>query len=256
MTHQSMKQPGVALLCLLLAFPFQGNKGVAQQAPRAHHASGGFTQPDPVDFSDHAGWTQIFDGKTLNGWDGSAEVWHVEDGALVAESSPEQSLGHDQHHLEGRPAGQLRTQAGDEARRLWSQWRHSVPQSNGPAGSRSADQVSKVEHEGLPGRLRLRQPVHGATLRAKQPTRHCRLARPDGRNQYWNPHRLLATLGSSDELKSYIKEGDWNQYEVIADGHTLIHIINGHVMAILVDNDPAFRQAKGLIAFEIEGGGL
>ncbi len=68
--------------------------------------------------------------------------------------------------------------------------------------------------------------------------------------------RLLANLGSSDELKSYIKAGDWNQYEVIADGHTLTHIINGHVMAILVDNDAALRQSKGLIAFEIEGPGV
>ena len=68
--------------------------------------------------------------------------------------------------------------------------------------------------------------------------------------------RLLATLGSSDELKSYIKIGDWNQYEVIAEGNTLTHIINGHVTAILVDNDPTFSQSKGLIAFEIEGGGV
>jgi hypothetical protein len=43
---------------------------------------------------------------------------------------------------------------------------------------------------------------------------------------------------------------------VIADGNTLIHIINGHVMAVLVDNDPTFSQSKGLIAFEIEGGGV
>ncbi len=39
------------------------------------------------------GWTQIFDGKTLQGWDGSPEVWHVEDGTLVAESSPEHPSG-------------------------------------------------------------------------------------------------------------------------------------------------------------------
>jgi hypothetical protein len=68
--------------------------------------------------------------------------------------------------------------------------------------------------------------------------------------------RLLATVGSSDELKSFIKLGDWNQYEVIADGNTLIHIINGHVMAVLVDTDPTFSQSKGLIGFEIEGGGV
>ncbi len=57
--------------------------------------------------------------------------------------------------------------------------------------------------------------------------------------------RLLATLGSSDELKSFIKIGDWNQYEVIADGNTLIHILNGHVMAVLVDNDPPSASRKG-----------
>jgi hypothetical protein len=69
-----------------------------------------------------------------------------------------------------------------------------------------------------------------------------------------NP-RLLGTLGSSDELKSYIKPGEWNQVEIIADGHTLIHIVNGHVMAILVDTDPKFYRAQGLLAFEIEGPG-
>src|ERR1700733_6820867 len=62
------------------------------QAP-PRHTGGGFTQPEPIDFNDHEGWTQIFDGKTMHGWDGSPEVWHVEDGSLVAESSPEHPSG-------------------------------------------------------------------------------------------------------------------------------------------------------------------
>jgi 3-keto-disaccharide hydrolase len=49
--------------------------------------------------------------------------------------------------------------------------------------------------------------------------------------------------------------GNGNQVEIIADGHTLIHIVNGHVMSTLVDTDPKYYQAKGLIAFEIEGPG-
>ncbi len=67
--------------------------------------------------------------------------------------------------------------------------------------------------------------------------------------------RLLGALGTSDELKQYIRPGEWNQFEIIADGHTFIHIINGHVMAMLVDTDPKFYKLKGLLAFEIEGGG-
>jgi Domain of Unknown Function (DUF1080) len=67
--------------------------------------------------------------------------------------------------------------------------------------------------------------------------------------------RLIASLGNPDDLKAFIKPGEWNQVEIIADGHTLIHIVNGHVMATLVDTDPKYYQAKGLIAFEIEGPG-
>jgi hypothetical protein len=62
-------------------------------------------------------------------------------------------------------------------------------------------------------------------------------------------------LGNPDDLKSFIKPGEWNQVETIADGHTLIHIVNDHVMSTLVDTDPKYYQAKGLIAFEIEGPG-
>src|SRR6478672_5208348 len=49
--------------------------------------------PEPVDYGDRAGWTQIFDGKTLAGWDGNPEVWKVEDGAIVAEHWPERRVG-------------------------------------------------------------------------------------------------------------------------------------------------------------------
>jgi hypothetical protein len=66
---------------------------------------------------------------------------------------------------------------------------------------------------------------------------------------------LLSSLGSSDDLKAFIKPGEWNQVEIIADGNTLVHIVNGHVMSVLVDTDPQFSAAKGLIALEIEGGG-
>ena len=76
------------------AFPLQMD---AQQnppatkphAPQAFH----FVQPEPINFEDHEGWTQIFDGKTLKDWDGDETVWHVEDGAIVGESSPEHPSG-------------------------------------------------------------------------------------------------------------------------------------------------------------------
>lgn len=53
----------------------------APTAPRA--GGGGFAQPEPINFDDHDGWTQMFDGTTLDGWDGPTDVWSVADGAIV-----------------------------------------------------------------------------------------------------------------------------------------------------------------------------
>ena len=47
---------------------------------------GGLSQPDPIDFQEHDGWTSLFDGKTLNGWSGDSN-WKVEEGAIVIEST-------------------------------------------------------------------------------------------------------------------------------------------------------------------------
>src|SRR5205814_9107023 len=56
---------------------------------------------------------------------------------------------------------------------------------------------------------------------------------------------LLANLGTSDELKSVIKPGEWNQVEVIADGNTLINIINGQILSVLVDPDHQCSRTNG-----------
>ncbi|HEY2014185.1 MAG TPA: DUF1080 domain-containing protein, partial [Bryobacteraceae bacterium] len=64
------------------------------QAPgRGGRGFGGFTQPEPIDFADTTGWKSIFDGQTLNGWDGNKDLWRVENGAIVAESTCEKPVG-------------------------------------------------------------------------------------------------------------------------------------------------------------------
>ena len=52
------------------------------------------------------------------------------------------------------------------------------------------------------------------------------------------PQRLIGNIGSRDALGGYIKINDWNQYEIIARGGTFIHIINGQLMAVYIDDDP------------------
>src|SRR4051812_7260218 len=63
-----------------------------QQPPVSPCPGCGFP-PEPIDYKDAAGWTQIFDGKTLDGWDGNPAVWKVENGAITAESTAERRVG-------------------------------------------------------------------------------------------------------------------------------------------------------------------
>jgi hypothetical protein len=69
---------------------------------------------------------------------------------------------------------------------------------------------------------------------------------------------LIGTIGDRTMLGGYVKVNDWNQYEIIARGGTMIHILNGQVMAVYIDDDPAHRQdpttslgAPGKIGIEL-----
>jgi len=270
-----------ALSCSLLSFFLFSIGGAslasAQPAPPATprpQPASNRAQPDPINFDDHDGWTQIFDGKSLNGWDGPSDVWHVEDGAIVGVSSAEHPSGTTniiwhggepanfrlrlEMKLEGAGANggvQYRSRivppairpipadATPEVRQRMEQaqalalnrgkWNMSGYQMDFDFGNRYTGQMYE---QGTPrGIISWRGQVV-ATEPGKKPT-------------------LLSTLGSSDDLKAFIKPDEWNQVEIIADGNTLVHIINGHIMSVLVDTDPQFSAAKGLIALEIEGGG-
>ena len=148
-----MKLMMLSLACLVATYPFPI---AAQQVKPPQHFAG-FTQPDPVDFNDHQGWTQIFDGKTLDGWDGPPEVWHVEDGSIVGESSPEHPSGTTNIIWRGgEPANfelkvemKLEGQGANGGIQYRSQTR--PVERNPDEAPTTAGEVSQVEHEGLPG---------------------------------------------------------------------------------------------------------
>jgi hypothetical protein len=46
---------------------------------------------------------------------------------------------------------------------------------------------------------------------------------------------------------------DWNQYTIIARGGVFIHIINGRLMAVYIDDDPSsLSNQAGMVGIELE----
>ncbi|MGH9614974.1 MAG: 3-keto-disaccharide hydrolase, partial [Bryobacteraceae bacterium] len=77
-------------ILILLAMPSRAQQPARPAHRRVFH---GFSQPEPIDFNNHAGWTSMFDGSTLNGWDGDTAYWRVENGAITVESTCEKPTG-------------------------------------------------------------------------------------------------------------------------------------------------------------------
>ena len=62
--------------------------------PTRGRAGAGAVQrgPQPLPFENHDGFTSIFDGTTLKGWDGDPKFWRVEAGAIVGQTTAENKL--------------------------------------------------------------------------------------------------------------------------------------------------------------------
>jgi 3-keto-disaccharide hydrolase len=50
-------------------------------------------------------------------------------------------------------------------------------------------------------------------------------------------------------------DGEWQQIEIIVRGTTMIHILNGQVMSVTVDDDPIARAPQGILSLQLEGSG-
>lgn len=248
--------------------------------PGRGRGGGGFRQPDPVDFNDHTGWVSMFDGATLNGWDGDKNLWRIVDGAIESESTCEKPTGTIYLIWQGGEAAdfEMKLEMKGEGAHVNSgvQYRGAIQaprEGRGPGGGgrgRGPRTCPSGQPAGTPPsrESQAKWDMLGAQFDF------------DGQNRYsgqyyeqatgrgiiaWRGQvvrteegkspRLLATLGDRDELGGYVKVDDWNQLHIIARGTTMTHIINGHVMSILIDDDPTKFRKSGLIGFEIEGTG-
>jgi Domain of Unknown Function (DUF1080) len=233
--------------CLVLCFCFaaraqqqEAKQPSMQPAPPIPRQ----TYPVPA-ANDDAGWEPIFDGKSLSGWEGDPKYWRVENGALVGEVTPETLLKTNSFII----------------------WRGGVTKDfelkaeyRISANGNSGINYRSVEVPGVPFGMRGYQ------------------ADIDGQNRYtgqnyeergrtFNAMRgqithiqtgkkaeIIGSLGDIKELESFIKKDDWNEYYLIARGNTMIHILNGHVMSVVIDDDNEGRRFDGELGVQVHVG--
>jgi hypothetical protein len=244
--------------------------GTAAQALVSPCPGCGFP-PEPVDARSHAGWTQIFDGRTLTGWDGNPAVWTVEGDAITAESTAERRIGSTFIIWRGGQPGdfelKLEMKAGADIH-SGVFYRAAVgpapPRTPGPGrGATGAAGTTPRPQPAVPADPRWN--VVGYGLDFDYPLDNVGNVQDTARSETqigWRGYvvrmesgqrpRAMAAIGDREAMKSLIRQGDWNQIHVIARGNTVTHIVNGQLMAVVVDDDPALRRPAGVIALQIE----
>jgi hypothetical protein len=207
----------------------------------------------PVDVQDdNTGFVPIFDGKTLAGWDGDPKYWRVENGSLVGEVTPETLL----------KINTFIIWRGGITRdfELKADYRISA-QGNSGINYRS------VEVPGMPYVMRGYQADIDGESRNSNGVRYTGqnyeergrlfLARRGDitRLETGMIPEIIGSVGDSRQLESYIHgSDDWNHYLLIVRGNVCIHILNGHVMSIVVDDDPAGRKLEGELGVQVHVG--
>lgn len=189
-------------------------------------------------------FVSIFDGKTLNGWDGDPKLWRVEDGALVGQTTPATIPKQNSFLIwrGGHPANfelklEYRLTGGNSGIQYRStevpgiRWAMKGYQADIDAEQQYTGQIYEERGRGF---LALRGQFAVIEL-GKKPA-------------------VIGRLGDDAALKGFIHPGGWNEYHIIARGRLLVQILNGRIVSGLMDDDLLNRRMDGLIGIQLHAG--
>jgi len=202
----------------------------------------------PAAAKDEAGFVPLFDGKSLNNWDGNPKFWSVKDGTITGQTTKENptpgntflvykggdvsdfELRFDYKIVGGNSGVQYRSKVIDP-----KTWRVGGYQGDFEAGTTFSGIL--YDEAGVAG---------GRNIMANRGESVTYDA--GGKDK-----KVEKLPMSSADLQKSIKQEDWNQYTIIARGNHLIHKINGNTTAECIDqSDKALKS--GVLALQLHAG--
>ncbi len=210
-------------------------------------ASGAFAATQAA-HPEEAGFTAIFNGKTLDGWDGDPRLWSVVDGAIRGQTTKENPARGNTFCVwrDGKLKNfvlklKFRIQNGNSGVQYRSQenrkWRvggYQAEVENNPG------KVGFLYHEGGRGWM-----VNVGDFMVVERDEKDKVLK-----------NVVGKVADVEAMKKagYYKMQDWNEYTIIARGNHLIHLLNGYQMIEMIDNDPQGRAMEGILALQIHAG--
>lgn len=201
---------------------------------------------------------QIFDGKTLKGWEGDSIHWRAENGHLVGEVTPETLLKTNTFLIyQGEQPADFEltcefkiTSGGNSGINYRSVMVDNVPHAL-KGYQADIDGANNYTGQNYEERGRTTLAYRGQITTIPQATDSLQ----NGvKNNAWTPAVVTGSLGTSDSLKTLIKSEDWNKCRLVVKGNHLQHYINDVLMSDVTDNDTVNGKAKGLLGVQVHVG--
>jgi len=191
------------------------------------------------------GFVKIFDGKTLNNWEGDSVYWRVEDGCMVGEITPATIL----------------------KRNSFIIWRGGVTNDfelrvdfKVTAGGNSGINYRSVELKDAPYSMRgYQSDIDGKNRYTGQnyEERGRTFLAMRGQEVVLEANQkpiVVKSLGDSLTLVSAIKTDDWNSCRLVVKGNRMQHFVNDVLMSDVTDNDTVNRKFTGLLGVQVHVG--
>ena len=200
------------------------------------------------------GFKSLFNGKDLGGWAGRTNHWSVEQGAITGTTSINNPAKGNNFLI----AQDKDTNLMVENFELRLSYRFQSDWGNSGIQYRSNDKGHSVVH-GYQADMEVGKKYSGILYeeggRGILAERGQKVViRDDAEKPGKHKIEVTGSVGVSSEIQSVIKDGDWNDYVVIAQGDHLQHFINGKLTVDVTDEQEAKSARGGLLALQVHAG--
>lgn len=201
-----------------------------------------------------SGFTSLFNGKDLTGWEGNRTLWSVKDGVIDGRTTAEAPIktntfliwkGGEVKNFELRVSFRFLDNNEKRTANSGVQYRSQVLDPAGwVVGGYQADMDAAGRYVGM------LYEEKGRGILAK-PGEQVRLLPLDGRKA---KIEVTGASAPADKVSAAFKPDGWNDLVIVANGNHLRHTLNGVVTADVTDEDPAKAAVSGVVALQIHVG--
>jgi len=206
------------------------------------------------------GFVSLFDGSSLNGWEGDSTYWRVEGGNIVGELTEGTPLKTNTFLIwtGGEPddfelKGEFKiTESGNSGIQYRSERLDTIPYA---LRGYQADIDGKNSYTGQNYEERKRTTLaYRGQITTIRPQDTPGNLRDNIESNAWKGLEVTGELGDRDSLKTKINAEDWNSFRLVIKGNRLQHYINETLMSDVTDEDEVNRAMSGSLGIQVHVG--